>query len=250
MIERAKLTADSDDENNHEPTSVCRSSVFTFYHNFTRPVIGVSTIPHHVYRILKVPEHQQELPHVHRPTLHHNHNTISKTSTMVTPADLIRELTLTNKHLIKKNENLKFDNHNLRVTNDMLKDKAATDQAIMNAAITIKKLETYNQALEDKNQHLREQLEFCAERKKIDDELEVLRKDVKSIDEELEKRSEEAEILEELEEQMKRLKQMSILETVQEDVQEAFQEDTLGGTHKNVEQDFQHYPLSTKEDKE
>jgi predicted RNase H-like nuclease (RuvC/YqgF family) len=168
---------------------------------------------------------------------------------MVTPADLIRELTLTNKHLIKKNENLKLDNHNLKVTNDMLKNKAATDQAVMNAAITIKKLETYNQALEDENQHLRAQLEFCAERKKIDDELEVLRKEVKSIDEELERRSKETEILEELEEQMRRLKQMSILETVQEDVLETAQEDVLGDSQKNVEPNSKGYPLGTKEDK-
>ncbi|KAG9843176.1 hypothetical protein KCU98_g1685, partial [Aureobasidium melanogenum] len=66
---------------------------------------------------------------------------------MVTPADMIRELTLNNKHLVKKNEALKVENHNLKVTNDMLKNKAATDQAIMNAAVTIKNLEAYNQTL-------------------------------------------------------------------------------------------------------
>ncbi|KAG9598615.1 hypothetical protein KCU77_g4217, partial [Aureobasidium melanogenum] len=81
---------------------------------------------------------------------------------MVTPADMIRELTLNNKLLVKKNEALKVETHNLKVTNDILKNKAATDQAIMNAAVTIKNLEAYNQTLENENQHLREQLEHCA----------------------------------------------------------------------------------------
>jgi hypothetical protein len=149
---------------------------------------------------------------------------------MVTPADLIRELTLTNKHLTKKNENLKIENHNLKVTNDMLKNKAATDQAVMNAAITIRNLGTYNQALENENQHLREQLKNCVERRKIDDQLEVLRKEAESIDEELEKRLKEMEILQELDEQMKMFKQLDVGEIAQEEVQE--------DTKKDVEPDI------------
>lgn len=128
---------------------------------------------------------------------------------MVTPADMIRELTLTNKRLVKKNETLKLDNHNLKVTNDMLKNKAATDQAVMNAAVTIKNLEAYNQTLETENEHLREQLEHCAEKKKIDDKLEILRKEVQVIDEELAKRMVEMDIMQELGEKMKLLKQIN-----------------------------------------
>ncbi|KAK6006720.1 hypothetical protein QM012_005728 [Aureobasidium pullulans] len=127
---------------------------------------------------------------------------------MVTPADMIRELTLTNKHLIKKNETLKLDNHNLKVTNDILKNKAATDQAVMNAALTIKNLEAYNQTLENENQHLREQLEHCTEKKMIDEKLEILRKEVKVIDEELARRMEEMGIMQELDEKIKLLKQI------------------------------------------
>lgn len=158
---------------------------------------------------------------------------------MVSPADLIRELTLTNKHLTKKNVNLKVENHNLRVTNDMLKNKAATDQAVINAAVTIKNLETYNQALEDENHHLREQLEYCAERKRIDDELEVLRMEVESIDEELEKRFKEMEIIKELDEQIKMLKQVDSQETGQKGNQKPTQEDVKGLRQEGVQQDFQ-----------
>jgi hypothetical protein len=169
-----------------------------------------------------------------------------KPLTMVTPADLIRELTLTNKQLTKKNDNLKIENHNLRVTNDMLKNKAATDQAVMNAAITIENLATYNQGLEDENQHLREQLAFCAERKKIDEELEVLRKQAESIDEELEKRREEMKIFEKLDEQMKQLMQMNVQEaaheTIQDDALEAIQgvphEDTQDSTQKGCSEEY------------
>ncbi|KAG9667505.1 hypothetical protein KCU99_g8905, partial [Aureobasidium melanogenum] len=131
---------------------------------------------------------------------------------MVTPADMIRELTLNNKLLVKKNEALKVENHNLKVTNDMLKNKAATDQAIMNAAVTIKNLEAYNQTLENENQHLREQLEHCAEKKKIDGKLEVLRKEVEAIDEELAKRMAEMDLMQELSEKMKLLKQIDAQE--------------------------------------
>lgn len=144
---------------------------------------------------------------------------------MVTPADMIRELTLTNKHLVRKNETLKLDNHNLRVTNDMLKNKAATDQAIMNAAVTIKNLEAYNQALEIENQHLREQLEHCVEKKKIDQKLEVLRKEVEAIDEELAKRMAETEIMQELHEKMELLKQIDGQENGQEDGQKENESD-------------------------
>lgn len=158
---------------------------------------------------------------------------------MVTPADLIRELTLTNKHLTKKNENLKIENHNLKVANDMLKNKAATDQAVINAALAIKDLETYNQALEDENQHLREQLEHCAERKRIDDELKVLKTEVESIDEELEKRFREMEIIEELDEQMKMLRQVGVQEAGQEVKHEAADKDTKGFGQGDAQEDFQ-----------
>ncbi|KAG9522823.1 hypothetical protein KCU93_g6882, partial [Aureobasidium melanogenum] len=148
-------------------------------------------------------------------------NTISYLHTsppiMVTPADMIRELTLNNKLLVKKNEALKVENHNLKVTNDMLKNKAATDQAIMNAAVTIKNLEAYNQTLENENQHLREQLEHCAEKKKIDEELEVLRKEVEAIDEELAKRMAEMDLMQELGEKMKLLKQIDAQEDGQKE---------------------------------
>ncbi|KAI4726119.1 hypothetical protein E4T49_06185 [Aureobasidium sp. EXF-10728] len=144
---------------------------------------------------------------------------------MVTPADLIRELTLTNTYLANQNATLKLDLHNLRVTNEMLKNKAATDQAIINAATTIKNLELYNQALEDENQHLRGQLECCAEKKRIDDELEVLRMEVERVDEELIKRVKEMKILEEVGEKMKVLKQVGVLEGGQEDEQEHDKDD-------------------------
>lgn len=127
---------------------------------------------------------------------------------MVTPADMIRELTLANKRLVKKVEAIQLDNHNLRVTNDMLKNKAATDQAVMNAAVTIKNLEAYNQTLENENLHLREQLEHCAEKKKIDQKLEILRNEVQAIDEELAKRMVEMNMMQELGDKMKLLKQI------------------------------------------
>ncbi|KAH0029079.1 hypothetical protein KCU78_g3459, partial [Aureobasidium melanogenum] len=148
-------------------------------------------------------------------------NTISYLHTsppiMVTPADMIRELTLNNKLLVKKNEALKVENHNLKVTNDMLKNKAATDQAIMNAAVTIKNLEAYNQTLENENQHLREQLEHCAKKKEIDKKLDVLRKEVEAIDEELAKRMAEMDIMQELNEKMKLLKQIDAQEDGQKE---------------------------------
>ncbi|KAG9590774.1 hypothetical protein KCU77_g7703, partial [Aureobasidium melanogenum] len=84
--------------------------------------------------------------------------------------------------------------------------------AIMNAAVTIKNLEAYNQTLENENQHLREQLEHCAEKKKIDDKLEVLRKEVEAIDEELAKRMAEMDLMQELSEKMKLLKQIDAQE--------------------------------------
>ncbi|KAI4736287.1 hypothetical protein E4T50_13221 [Aureobasidium sp. EXF-12298] len=136
---------------------------------------------------------------------------------MVTPADMIRELTLNNKLLVKKNEALKVENHNLRVTNDMLKNKAATDQAIMNAAVTIKNLEAYNQTLENENQHLREQLEHCAKKKEIDKKLDVLRKEVEAIDEELAKRMAEMDIMQELNEKIELLKQIDAQEDGQKE---------------------------------
>ncbi|KAH0020892.1 hypothetical protein KCU78_g6314, partial [Aureobasidium melanogenum] len=148
-------------------------------------------------------------------------NTISYLHTsppiMVTPADMIRELTLNNKLLVKKNEALKVENHNLKITNDMLKNKAATDQAIMNAAVTIKNLQAYNQTLENENQHLREQLEHCAEKKKIDKKLEVLRKEVEAINEELAKRMAEMDIMQKLSEKMKLLKQIDSQEDSQKE---------------------------------
>ncbi|KAI5196226.1 hypothetical protein E4T39_07886 [Aureobasidium subglaciale] len=136
----------------------------------------------------------------------------SKLRKMVSPADHIRELSFNNKHLAKKNENLRVENHNLKTTNDMLKNKAARDQAIMNAAATIKDLEKYNQTLEDENIHLREQLELFAEKKKIDDQLVVLRTEVVEIDNELVKRMVEMDIIEKLEEKIKALKDIDAQE--------------------------------------
>ncbi|KAI4718248.1 hypothetical protein E4T48_05530 [Aureobasidium sp. EXF-10727] len=158
---------------------------------------------------------------------------------MVTPADLIRELTLTNTYLANQNATLKLDLHNLRVTNEMLKNKAATDQAIINAATTIKNLELYNQALEDENQHLREQLECCVEKKRIDDELEVLRMEVERVDEELVKRVKEMEILEEVGEKMKVLKRVGVLGDGQEDEQEHDKEDGQESDKEGDQEDGQ-----------
>ena len=146
---------------------------------------------------------------------------------MVTPADMIRELTLTNKRLVKKVEAIQLDNHNLRVTNDMLKNKAATDQAVMNAAVTIKNLEAYNQTLENENLHLREQLEYCAEKKKIDQKLEILRNEVEAIDEELAKRMVEMNMMQELGDKMKLLKQIDGQEGGQKEENESDSDDVF-----------------------
>ncbi|KAI5269325.1 hypothetical protein E4T47_07150 [Aureobasidium subglaciale] len=144
---------------------------------------------------------------------------------MVSPADHIRELSFNNKHLAKKNENLRVENHNLKTTNDMLKNKAARDQAIMNATATIKDLEKYNQTLEDENMHLREQLELFTEKKKIDDQLAVLRTEVVEIDSELVKRVVEMDIIEKLEEKIKALKNIDAQESDESNTEEDEEED-------------------------
>ncbi|KAG9590033.1 hypothetical protein KCU77_g8955, partial [Aureobasidium melanogenum] len=89
--------------------------------------------------------------------------------------------------------------------------------AIMNAAVTIKNLEAYNQTLENENQHLREQLEHCAEKKKIGQKLEVLKKEVEAIDEELAKRIAEMDLMQELSQKMKLLKQIDTQDNVQKE---------------------------------
>ncbi|KAI5238598.1 hypothetical protein E4T42_08938 [Aureobasidium subglaciale] len=137
----------------------------------------------------------------------------------------IRELSLNNKYLAKKNENLRVENHNLKTTNDMLKNKAARDQAIKNATATIKDLEKYNQTLEDENIHLREQLELFTEKKKIDDQLAVLRTEVVEIDSELVKRMVEMDIIEKLEAKIKALKKIDSQESDESNTEEDEGED-------------------------
>ncbi|KAI5194623.1 hypothetical protein E4T38_09490 [Aureobasidium subglaciale] len=144
----------------------------------------------------------------------------SKLRKMVSPADHIRELSFNNKYLAKKNENLRVENHNLKTTNDV-----ARDQAIINATATIKDLEKYNQTLEDENMHLREQLELFTEKKKIDDQLAVLRTEVVEIDSELVKRMVEMDIIEKLEAKIKALKKIDSQESDESNTEEDEGED-------------------------
>jgi len=145
---------------------------------------------------------------------------------MVTPADHIRELRLTNKYLRAKNAFLKDENQiimdqnkNLKANVDMLKTEVARDQAVATAAgtnknlkATIKNLEGYNKTLEDEVKHLRQQLDYYVQQKKIADDLTVLKSYAYDIDQQLKNRQEEMVLFNELGGHMKALNIMAAMD--------------------------------------
>jgi DNA repair exonuclease SbcCD ATPase subunit len=124
---------------------------------------------------------------------------------MVSVADRIRELQYNNKQLRNKNTCLKMDIHNLHVTIDMLKNKAASAHAMVKAVTLAKYLERVNQNLEDENKNLREQLANLVEKQKIDDELAILRKFVQETDNEIKRREDEMKTVQKVEEAIEKL---------------------------------------------
>ncbi|TIA58151.1 hypothetical protein D6C83_03660 [Aureobasidium pullulans] len=120
---------------------------------------------------------------------------------MVTPADHIRELRLTNKYLRTKNgflkeenKNLMDENENLKANIDMLKNEVAKDQTVATAAgnnkllkARIKQLEDYNKELEEEVKHLRQQLDYHIQQKKIANDLSVLKNYAYDIDAQIKK---------------------------------------------------------------
>ncbi|KAG9566703.1 hypothetical protein KCU71_g4263, partial [Aureobasidium melanogenum] len=135
-------------------------------------------------------------------------------------ADTIKSLETAVVTAEEENKNLKVKLERLRkyeVLWEETSTKFNTISSIMNAAVTIKNLEAYNQTLENENQHLREQLEHCAKKKEIDKKLDVLRKEVEAIDEELAKRMAEMDIMQELNEKIELLKQIDAQEDGQKE---------------------------------
>lgn len=145
---------------------------------------------------------------------------------MVTPADHIRELRLTNKYLRTKNGFLKEENKNLMDENetlkaniDMLKNEVAKDQAVATAAgnnkllkARIKQLEDYNKELEEETKHLRQQLDYHIQQKKIANDLSVLKNYAYDIDAQIKKAEKEMVLFNELGSHMKALDIMAAMD--------------------------------------